>query len=429
MGVVRLRGSGTWMGRVGFKRLALLLGVVLLAPANSGCRFLQMIGGFGGIASLAGGLGGLGGRGGQGGNNTQQARIPAFGQSGQNANQGTNTRRNQGKNPSGVNPRSAAGKAGKNTGKGETLPAGDTKPTGQGSGVLKHLDVAYGKKHGDQKLDLHIPEQGTNHPLVIFIHGGGFFGGDKKISSGLDEFVARGYALASINYKLVKNPGNAKADITQAVADCRQAVRFLRKNARKFDVDPKRFAAFGVSAGGYYAAMLGALGNRSVAQFDAAGGSESAAVQAVVEYAGPIDFFSFGPGALGKIGKLKYEAPAPRSFGFDVDKLIKQAGGKGGNISKIARGGNISKIAGGNLDFLPASVLKYVNGSHPPTRIIHGDKDQVVPVNQSKLYHSALKKAGVRVELEILKGQGHEPPDDIRRKQIQKAMAFIDKVM
>ncbi len=99
--------------------------------------------------------------------------------------------------------------------------------------------------HARQKLDLYLPPEGRNLPLIVWIHGGAFKIGDKGDPLPL-EYLAQGYALASINYRLSQH-----ALFPAQIEDCKAAVRWLRAHAQEFGLDTQRFAAWGPSAGGH----------------------------------------------------------------------------------------------------------------------------------------------------------------------------------
>ena len=158
-------------------------------------------------------------------------------------------------------------------------------------------DITYSKP-GDQKLqlDLVAPKTPGPHPCVICFHGGAWRAGNRKDLTkpaifnpggkdiGLLETLAKaGYAAASVTYRLA--PG---AKFPAQIEDAKTAVRFLRTNAKKYDLDPDKFAALGFSAGGHLAALLGTTDSK--AGFD---GTEypdvSSKVQAVVDFFGPTD--------------------------------------------------------------------------------------------------------------------------------------------
>ena len=151
-------------------------------------------------------------------------------------------------------------------------------------GVTVYRDLAYVTDgHERQKLDLYVPETGENLPLIIWIHGGAWRGGDKTHYMPI-EYLKAGYAGASLNYRLSQH-----AIFPAQIEDVKAAVRWLRANAETYRLDPNRFAAWGSSAGGHLVAMLGTAGN--VKEFEVGENLEvSSRVQAVVDYFGPTDF-------------------------------------------------------------------------------------------------------------------------------------------
>src|SRR6185369_3467169 len=117
---------------------------------------------------------------------------------------------------------------------------------GGGEGLKPtHADVAYGP-HERNKIDLYLAESKTPTPLVLYIHGGGFRGGDKSsVSAGeVRAFHREGWSVAAINYRftnLLPAPGQ--------YLDCGRALQFLRHNAAKYNLDPRLVASTGGSAG------------------------------------------------------------------------------------------------------------------------------------------------------------------------------------
>lgn len=124
-------------------------------------------------------------------------------------------------------------------------------------------DVSYTDTSDAQVLDLYVPEGTGPFPVVVNIHPGGFFSGDKDMVPGTTgkDLLQAGYAIASINYRL-----SGEATFPAAVLDAKAAVQFLHANAAKYNLNPEMIAAFGQSAGGNIASMLGTTGD--VADFD-----------------------------------------------------------------------------------------------------------------------------------------------------------------
>lgn len=257
-------------------------------------------------------------------------------------------------------------------GHGQTSPAARVP-----DGVKAHRDLAYVENgHARQKLDLYVPEKaGAPLPLIIWVHGGGWQNGSKEGCPPLRQgFTERGYALASIGYRL-----SGHATFPAQIEDCKAAIRWLRAHAKQYNLDPQRFGVWGSSAGGHLVALLGTSGH--VKEFDVGAHLDhSSRVQAVCDYYGPTDFVAF----VTTPGYERHAQPdSPEA------KLI--GGAVAENKDKAAR----------------ANPITYVTPDDPPFLIVHGDKDPVVPINQSQLLLEALKKAGVSVRFHTIKGAGH----------------------
>ena len=250
--------------------------------------------------------------------------------------------------------------------------------------------------HPRQKLDLYVPHH-DNHPLplIIWIHGGAWLEGSKDEYAPL-EYLAEGYAVASINYRLSHH-----AIFPAQIEDCKAAVRWLRANARRYSLDPQRFAAWGASAGGHLAAMLGVTGN--VADFEVGENlGVSSRVQAVVDYFGPTDFLQMDAHRIPE-GVLHDEAQSPES-----------------------------RLVGGWIGEMPEQVVKanpltYVTAQAAPFLIVHGDRDPLVPHHQSQLLEAALKKAGVPVTFYTVPGGGHGGFTDPQVPEVTKK--FLEKYL
>ena len=123
-------------------------------------------------------------------------------------------------------------------------------------------DVAYaGNGHELQRLDIYLPRDSGPHPLIVWVHGGAWRAGTKQ-DMPLGGLIARGFAVASVDYRL-----STVAPFPAQMHDIKAAIRFLRAHAAEYDLDAKRFAVAGGSAGGHLAALTGASnGNAAVTQ-------------------------------------------------------------------------------------------------------------------------------------------------------------------
>lgn len=149
-------------------------------------------------------------------------------------------------------------------------------------------DVAYADASDTQKLDIYLPQGAGPFPVVANCHAGGFAFGDKsEVPARVGEaLLDAGYAVIGVGYRL-----SDEATFSAAVLDARAAVRFLRANGDAYRLDPERIAAFGQSAEGNLAAMLGTTGD--AAAFDDASldnADVSNEVQLVIDWFGSTDF-------------------------------------------------------------------------------------------------------------------------------------------
>jgi acetyl esterase/lipase len=242
-------------------------------------------------------------------------------------------------------------------------------------------DLAYVENgHERQKLDLYLPAKAEGTlPLIIWVHGGGWQNGSKDGCPPLRQgYLQRGYAVASLNYRL-----SGHAVFPAQIEDCKAAVRWLRAHAQQHGLDPARFAVWRSSAGGHLVALLGTSGDEKGFVVGPNLGVSSR-VQAVCDYYGPTDLTQMDSHALPG-ARLKHDDPkSPEAclLGGPVQE----------NREKAAR----------------ANPLTYVTtNALPPFLIVHGDADPVVPFHQSELLFDALRRAGGCVRLHGIKGAGH----------------------
>jgi acetyl esterase/lipase len=130
------------------------------------------------------------------------------------------------------------------------------------AGERDRKDVAYAKGEPTTRLDVHAPRDGDKHPIVVWIHGGGWRRGDKaNLQRKPAAFNAKGYVLASVNYRL-----HPIADFKGQAGDVAKAVRWLREHASEFGGDPDRIVLMGHSAGAHLAALVGVDGRHLQAE-------------------------------------------------------------------------------------------------------------------------------------------------------------------
>src|SRR4051812_4543175 len=124
-------------------------------------------------------------------------------------------------------------------------------------GTKVHRDLEYVKGgHERQRLDLYVPERADNPlPVIVWVHGGAWLAGSKEGGGPALPFVGKGYAVASVNYRLSQH-----ATFPAQIEDCKAAIRWLRAHAETYHLDPDHIGVWGASAGGHLVALLGTSG-------------------------------------------------------------------------------------------------------------------------------------------------------------------------
>ena len=233
-------------------------------------------------------------------------------------------------------------------------------------------DLTYGDADGVAlKLDVYYPKMASGAlPAVVYVHGGGWTQGDKAIGAGateIPEMVSRGYLAVSINYRLAP-----QHKFPAQIEDAKCAIRFLRANASLFGINPDRIGVWGGSAGGHLVALLGTTD--AGAGLEGSGGypGQSSRVRAVVDMFGPADMPVFFRGSGGSVMEQVFGTSDPNS--------------------PAAKS---------------ASPVTYISPDDPPFLILHGDKDNVVPLVQSQILRKQLEVAGVPATLVVVKNGRH----------------------
>jgi len=257
-------------------------------------------------------------------------------------------------------------------------------------------------------LDLYLPAEGPPPPVVLFLHGGGWGLGtrahvgpvfDEWRPSFFERLAQAGFAVASADYRL-----SGEARFPAQLHDVKAAVRWLRRNAAEHGLDADKIVAWGASAGGHLAALLGLTGDApelegSVGEErmpgpplpgsagSAAAGPDrapvSSAVAAVVDWYGPTDLPSMDAQSDGS-GPLRHDSPeSPES------RLI---GGRPSELTELAR---------------IASPVSHIRPGAPPFLIMHGTADRAVPLAQSQSLADGLAAAAVPAETAWISGSDH----------------------
>jgi acetyl esterase/lipase len=260
--------------------------------------------------------------------------------------------------------------------------------------TIKNINYA-GTSAASQTLDLLLPANAPLPlPLVVRVHGGGFSGGDKsgeETGTTASAILAKGYALAAVNYRL-----SGQALFPAGVQDIKAAVRWLRAHADQYALDSARFACWGESAGGYMVAMLGVTGDQATVFDDDSLGNPrvSSAVAAVVDWYGPTDLAT-----MDSQQTANPPASCPTSWLRHTPATSPEGGWLGGalNSAEVA-----TKVAQANLvAYVPTAKTL------PLFVIAHGNDDCNVPWGQSQELKDALAKAGNTANLTIIPGYSH----------------------
>jgi acetyl esterase/lipase len=252
-----------------------------------------------------------------------------------------------------------------------------------------------GNSSASQALDLLLPANARLPlPLIIRFHGGGFSSGQKEpeeSGTAANAILAKGYALASVNYRL-----SGQALFPAGAQDAKAAVRWLRAHAADYGLDTVHFASWGESAGGYLAVMIGVTGDQTTVFDDDSLGNPgvSSAVAAVVDWYGPVDLAT-----MDSQQTAHPPASCPTSWLQHTPATSPEGLWLGGALNTPAVS---TKLAQANLISYIASAKAL-----PFFIIAQGDNDCQVPYGQSQELNDALAKVGNTANLTILAGASH----------------------
>jgi acetyl esterase/lipase len=245
-------------------------------------------------------------------------------------------------------------------------------------------------------MDLCMPKvtDGKPRPAIVVIHGGGWLEGDKSsfasrahgVPGNIEDFAALGFVAATINYRM-----SGEACFPAALEDCQCAVRWLRAHAREYQIDPKYIGAYGNSAGGHLAMLLGMAGKLGQPKVVAPNQEQSSRVQAVVSDSGPIDL-------IGQHQQNRLRHVVNQFMGGPPE---------GPRLESYRR----------------ASPLTQIGADTSPLLLIYGGADEQVPVESADRFVAALGRAGLKdVTYHRLAFVDHCPHSLVRLPGMQKAV-------
>lgn len=238
--------------------------------------------------------------------------------------------------------------------------------------AFTQVDYWYGHTRKDLKMDIIYHEDSSKkYPCLVWVCGGAWLTMDRSAHLAyLSSLAKKGYTVASVEYRT-----SNEAKFPEALTDVKAAIRYLRANAQRYNIDPDRFATSGESAGGNLALMAAFADDKA---YDVGTNLEfSSAVQASVPWYPVADV-------------AKFEYPD----------------------EKLAAASYESAYVGVNVYDNPdkakeASPVGHVKASNPPVLILHGDNDHTVPVEQSRKLVKMLEEAGCDATLLEIEGADH----------------------
>lgn len=249
-------------------------------------------------------------------------------------------------------------------------------------GVTIQQDVPYLEPGREEKLDLYLPAsrpKGTRSPAIVFIHGGGWVGGDKAEGRAFNHcttFAKAGYVAVSINYTLERGkcwPTN--------VRDCKNAVRWLRVNADKYQIDPDHIGVIGGSAGGHLALMVAYTTGVPILEPASPYPLVSSKVQCVVNLYGMTNPFT--------------------------RQNVDEKGNPTGQLRLTTPLTSKTREEDPDTWRLASPVHHVSKKNCPPTLTLHGMIDATVDRNQAIELAKVLEEHGVEHQLIMIEGVGH----------------------
>jgi acetyl esterase/lipase len=277
-------------------------------------------------------------------------------------------------------------------------------------------DVVYAEPDGvTLRADLFLPETASLSPAIIWVHGGGWRFGSRRVAPDLSRFFAsRGFAMVAVDYRLT-----SRATFPAQIEDLKTAIRWVRHEAATHGIDPDRIGLWGASAGGHLSSLAGLTDDATFTPDGAIYADHSSEVQAVVDGYGPIDFL-----------QMDAHRPPPGTVSDDPETLALPRP----DMRSADRDSYESLLMGAPIESCPdrvrdANPITYAHHGAPPFLILHGLSDTTIAAHQSELLYDALAAHGNDVTLCLIEGLGHGflnrshlddgPPRRIRVRTLQ----------
>lgn len=268
----------------------------------------------------------------------------------------------------------------------------------------KWLNIPYSFISEAQKLDIYIPDTNKIHPVIIFIHGGAFMGGDKadfQLNPAL-EGLKKGYAIVSINYRL-----SQESTFPAQIHDVKAAIRWVKANASKYHFNASKIILWGASAGGHLASLAGTSADiKALEDLNLGHADESSSVQVVIDWFAPINF-------------------------LEIDNQLTKSGL--GEANHSDENSFESKLMGQKITDIPAQIKAanpeiYISINSPYFLIQHGSLDYLIPVEQSITFAEKLQRVlgNEKVKLTILNGASHGGKEFESAENLNLIFQFLD---
>lgn len=266
------------------------------------------------------------------------------------------------------------------------------------------LDLAYGQNSGSQVMNLYLPENTKNAPVIVLVHGGGFLFGDAAmpaLQTITKAALEKGYAVASVDYRK-----SSESPFPAALADVKAAVRFLRANAAQYGLDTENIAIWGESAGAYLALMTALTPQVEALNADVTDHlQESSAVKAFVSFYAPVEFYTM------------YEEqgnPQAAADSFESKFL-------GQDILKD-KDATYATYWETYQDQIPEDLQAWIQA---------GDSDSKVPCTQSENLAQRLTEylGEDQIVFQLLAGADHEDPAFYTEENISAVLTWLDGIL
>jgi acetyl esterase/lipase len=279
----------------------------------------------------------------------------------------------------------------------------------ESSAFTRQQDVIYGRKFGTVlTMDVFTPRERVNGGAVVFVVSSGYVSSHQAIDlSRIEPFLVHGYTVFT-----VVHGSQPRYQVPEIVEDIRRAVRFIRGHALAFGIDANRIGITGGSAGGHLSLMMATTGGSGEPTAPDPVDRESSRVQAVACFYPPTDFLNWGASGHELLQSTDHQLPYAPAFDHherDVRTSLWERITDAQRLRQIAR---------------DMSPIYHITPGAPPTLIVHGDHDTVVPLQQSQMFVEKLRQAGVETRLVVRQGAGHAWSD--LNDDVEKLVDWFD---